>query len=110
MGRLTRDGTAQLVSRDQILWRERGQVISIFFPVQLTTRRIGNLTRSTHTPLHVMTVHTYHLVRIGLKNEVLTIEMFNQTLHFQDDRDFFTLLWRHHKCLNYGRTRAFAAS
>ena len=25
MSRLTRDGTAETVSRDQILWRERGQ-------------------------------------------------------------------------------------
>ena len=31
MSRLTRDGTAELVSRDQILWRERGQG-NIHFP------------------------------------------------------------------------------
>ena len=29
------------------------------FPVQLTTSRIGNLTRLTHTLLYVMTIHTY---------------------------------------------------
>ena len=29
------------------------------FPVQLTTSRIGNLTRLIHTLLHVMTIHTY---------------------------------------------------
>ena len=29
------------------------------FPVQLTTSRIGNLTRSIHTLLYVMTIHTY---------------------------------------------------
>ena len=29
------------------------------FPVQLTTSRIGNLTRLVHTLLHVMTIHTY---------------------------------------------------
>ena len=45
MSRLTRDGTAdEPVSRDQILRRERGQG-NIIFPVQLTTSRIGNLTR-----------------------------------------------------------------
>ena len=35
--------------------------IVIFFPVQLTTSRIGNLTRLIHTLLHVMTIHTYIL-------------------------------------------------
>ena len=29
------------------------------FPVQLTTNRIGNLTRLIHTLLYVMTIHTY---------------------------------------------------
>ena len=31
----------------------------IFFHVQLTTNRIGNLTRLIHTLLYVMTIHTY---------------------------------------------------
>ena len=44
MNRLTRDGFAETVSRDQILRRERGQG-NIIFPDQLTTSRIGNLTR-----------------------------------------------------------------
>ena len=44
MSRLTRDGTAEPVSRDQILRHARGQG-NIIFPVQLTTSRIGNLTR-----------------------------------------------------------------
>ena len=48
MSRLTRDGIAEPVSRDQILRRECGQKISIF-PVQLTTSRIGNLARLIHT-------------------------------------------------------------
>ena len=59
MSRLARDGTAEAVSRDQILRRERGQEILIF-PVQLTTSRIGNLPRVIHTlllelELYVMT-------------------------------------------------------
>ena len=34
-----------------------------FFPVQLTTTRIGCLTRLIHTLLHVMTIYTYiHII------------------------------------------------
>ena len=33
----------------------------LIFPVQLTTSRIGNLTRLIHTLLYVMTIHTYIL-------------------------------------------------
>ena len=58
MSRLTRDGTAEHVSRDQILRHARGQGNTIF-PVQLTTSRIGNLIRLIHTLLYVMTIHTY---------------------------------------------------
>ena len=58
MSRLTRDGTAEPVSRDQILRHARGQGNTIF-PVQLTTSRIGKLTRLIHTLLYVMTIHTY---------------------------------------------------
>ena len=42
MSRLTRDGTAVPVSRDQILRHARGQG-NIIYLVQLTTSRIGNL-------------------------------------------------------------------
>ena len=58
MSRLTRDGTAEPFSRDQILRHARGQG-TVIFPVQLTTSRIGNLTRLIHTLLYVMTIHTY---------------------------------------------------
>ena len=57
---LTRDGTAEPISRDQILRHARGQG-NIIFPVQLTTSRIGNLTRLIHTLLCVMNIHTYIL-------------------------------------------------
>ena len=41
------------------------------FPVQLTTSRIGNLTRLIHTLLYVMTVHTYiHFIVKGIVNEL----------------------------------------
>ena len=55
MSRLMRDGTAEPVLQDQILRRVRGIFI---FPVQLTTSRIGNVTRLVHTLLYVMTIHT----------------------------------------------------
>ena len=58
MSRLTRDGTADPVSRDQILWHARRQG-NMIFPVQLTTSRIGDLTRLIYTLLYVMTIHTY---------------------------------------------------
>ena len=57
MSRLARDGTAEPVSRDQILGRKRGQE-KISFPVELTTSRIGNLTRLTIT-LAICDDHTY---------------------------------------------------
>ena len=72
MSRLTRDGTAEPVSRDQILRHARGQG-NIIFPVQLTTSRIGNLTRLIHTLLYVMTIHTYNsLYRMPLVYLFLT--------------------------------------
>ena len=51
------DGTAEPVSRDKILTRERGH----FFPVHLTTSKIDNLnlTGLMHTRLKVMTLHTH---------------------------------------------------
>ena len=60
MNRLTRGGTAEPVSRDQILRHARGQG-NIIFPAQLTTSRIGNLTRLIHTLLsiYVMTIQSY---------------------------------------------------
>ena len=66
MSRLTRDGTDEPVSRDQILRHARGQG-NIIFPVQLTTSRIGNLTRLIHTLLlliilYVCDDHTYLFV------------------------------------------------
>ena len=56
MSRLTRDGTAEPVSRDLILRRERGQG-NIHFPVQLTTCRVGNLARLIHALAICVTMH-----------------------------------------------------
>ena len=54
MSRLTRAGPAEPISRDQILRHARGQG-DIIFRLQLTTSRIGNLTRLIHT-LYVFVV------------------------------------------------------
>ena len=67
MSRLTRDGRAEPVSRDQTLRHARRQG-NIIFPVQLTTSRIDNFTRLIHTLLYVMTIHTYiHINASGIE-------------------------------------------
>ena len=42
-----------------------GEYPVLNFPVQLTTSRIGNLTRLIHTLLYVMTIHTYIISSYG---------------------------------------------
>ena len=65
MSRLMRDGTAELVSRGQILRRANtDREIMFIFSVQLATSRIGNLTRSIHTPAMCVTIHTYPYTHI----------------------------------------------
>ena len=49
MSRLARDGTAKPVSRETKLSGANGDMEIFIFPVQLTTSRIGNLTRLIHT-------------------------------------------------------------
>ena len=70
MSRLTRDGTAEPVSRDQFLRHARDREIFIF-PNQLTTSRIGNLTGLIHTLLYVITIHTY--IHTTLFNDILCL-------------------------------------
>ena len=65
MSRLTRDGTAEPVSRDQILRRERGQGNIFVFSVQLTTCRIGNLTRLIHTLAICVAIHSKSMDQPG---------------------------------------------
>ena len=79
MSRLTRDGTAEPVSRDQILRHARGQG-NIIFPVQLTTSRIGNLTRLIHTLLYAFVCVFYffwlsasHDLRLGMDGMLLAL-------------------------------------
>ena len=49
------DGTAEVVSRHQILRHERDRDI-VIFPVQLTTSRIGNHIQLIHTLLKVLAI------------------------------------------------------
>ena len=58
MSRLARNGTAETISRDQILRRERAQG-NIHFSVQLTSNRIGNLTLLVLTLATRLTIYTY---------------------------------------------------
>ena len=64
------DGTAEPVSRDQILRHKRG------LPVQLTTSRIGNLTRLILTlAIYVMTIlNTPSMCISRLSTEICFIE------------------------------------
>ena len=55
-----RDGRTRL-ARPNSPYGDKGIFI---FPVQLTTSRIGNLTRLIHTLLYVMTIHTCILPRV----------------------------------------------
>ena len=66
MSRLTWDGTAKPVSRDQIIRRERGQGNTIFAG-WLTASRIGNHTRLIRTLLFH---YTSYFVTVGLSNTV----------------------------------------
>ena len=70
MSRLTRDETAQPVSRDQFLRRELGQGNIHFesFPVQLTTSMGSNIiTRFIHTLLlYVMTIYIIYIYQYNV--------------------------------------------
>ena len=76
LSRLTRDGTAEPISRDQILRHARGQG-NIIFPVQLTTSRIGNLTWLIHTLLYVMTIHTHTYIHSNITTIILQEDSIN---------------------------------
>ena len=57
---MTRDGTAEPVSRDRILRRERRKRKNHVLPsVELTTSRIGKFTRLILTVAICVTIHTY---------------------------------------------------
>ena len=60
MSRLTREGTAE-PSRETKLSGANADREIFIFPVQLTTSRIGNLTRLIHTLAICVTIHTTRL-------------------------------------------------
>ena len=65
MNRLTRDGTAEPVSRDQVLRREPREIL--IFSVQLTTSRIGNFTVDPYSAVsddHIYTFQPAHIIPI----------------------------------------------
>ena len=65
MSRLTRDGTAEPVSRDQILRHARGQGNINFFPCSADHERDWQPSQLIHTLLYVTTVHPYiHVVAV----------------------------------------------
>ena len=60
------------------------------FPVQLTTSRIGNLTRLIHTLLYVMTIHTYiHMIFFcGTVHLLMTTTKLRRDTFVQATGDF----------------------
>ena len=58
MSKLTRDGTAEPLSRNQIFSGANGDRETIIFPVQLTTSRIDILAQLIHTFAISVTIHT----------------------------------------------------
>ena len=95
MSRLTRDGTAEPVSRDQILRHARGQG-NIIFPVQLTTSRIGNRTRLIHTLLYqVCDDHTYihRDLLLYLYQKLDENNSSNQQVHTIYSTRWYAVIW-----------------
>ena len=70
--RLTWDGTAEPVSRDQVFRHIRRQGDG-----QLTTSRIGNLTRLIRTLLYVMTI--LHAIIVYLVGSIIYKEKSEHT-------------------------------
>ena len=78
MSRLTRDGTAKPVLRDQILRRERGQREMLILPVQLTTCRTGSRTRL----IHILAIYVTILAHIQSQCVAASPEFYLSPGHF----------------------------
>ena len=70
MSRLTRDGTAE--PRETKFSGANAEREIFVFPVQLTTSRIGNLTRLIHTLAICVTIHI-HLCKIDVRVQVVLL-------------------------------------
>ena len=62
MSRLTRDAGLPTLSRETKFSGANGGTEIFIFPVQLTTSRIGNLTRLIHALLYDDRIHTYKAI------------------------------------------------
>ena len=82
MSRLTRGRTGRLnPSRETEFSGTCGDRGILIFPVQLTTSRIGSLTRLIHALLYVMTIHTYILYcTAGVQDVVKFFQMRATTI------------------------------
>ena len=91
MTRLTRHGTTETVSRDQIIRRERGQG-KVYFPCSAaTTCRMGNLTRLIHT-LVSLSMERNRLTRDGTaepvsRDQILRHVRGQRNIHFSYSAD-----------------------
>ena len=77
MSRLTRDGTAETVSRDQILRGANGDREILVFPVQLTTSRIGNLALSRLILTLALCYHHAYEVVVMSSTRTCTPKLFS---------------------------------
>ena len=77
MSRVTRDRTAERVSRDQTFRRERGQTVKYLNSLaQLTTSRIGNLTCGRSILRYLLSIcdgHAYSLRDIRINGTCITV-------------------------------------
>ena len=78
MSKLTRDGTAKPVLRDQILRRERGQREMLILLVQLTTCRTGSRTRL----IHILAIYVTILAHIQSQCVAASPEFYPPPGHF----------------------------
>ena len=85
--RLTQDGTAETVSREQILSGANGDREVSIFPVQLTTSRIDYLTQLIHTlsPVQLTTSRI-----IGNPNRLIYTLLYVMIIHICDDHTWST--------------------
>ena len=84
MSRLARDGTGRLnTSREAKFSGAYGDRGIYIFRVQLTTSRIGNLTRLIHTLKYVMTMHTYYIPIVGAESRFLFVRRVSCAFSFR---------------------------
>ena len=92
MSRLTRDGTAEPVSRDQILRRERGQGKARFpYSADHDEQDWQSYPRLIHTLLYVMTMHAYIHTHSTTVREPL-YHHFMQTPSKTDAQQYYSII------------------